>query len=713
MRFYLGIMLLVLSVVPIGSFGQLQAFRYVNDSEIQLIDHPMYQYIGPESPSETDLLDEENYERLPVQVPNLGVHKDPVYLRFSIENLSRNTSLAIKIDNPVLDRINFYEIVPVGLVRLAEDGEALTYISQKKHQPEFMFRIELPIGNTREFLVEIQSGEQLNIPIQVGRPDMIIDRQLNKNIFFSIYLGIVFVMFIYNLFVYASVRDKTYLIYVINVAMVGMTQIVLNGYGNKFMWSDWQWMRLHDTYLFGALSGITTVVFAQYFLKIKRYAKILNWILNGYLVLYSISIILTFSNQLNLSFNIINFSAAASILLVIAAILGIREGQREAKFYLIAWTFFLLGVTFYVLKDYGILPYNSFTLYSLAAGSAIELILISIALADRINVLKKEKEDSQLKALNILKQNQKIVKEQNVVLEAKVEERTRELKRSNLELKEALQNLKETQSQLVEAEKMASLGQLTAGIAHELNNPINFVSSNVNPLRRDIDDILDLLDSYDKALDEGNLEEKLPELHRMKEELEIPVLKEEIDQLLNGISIGASRTAEIVKGLRMFSRLDEQDLKKANLADCIDSSLIILRSEIKHKATVVKDFKPVSEIDCFPGKLNQVFINLLSNSVQAISRAGLSSEEGTISIKLHQDDKHIYVSIKDNGAGMDEKTKARIFEPFFTTKGVGEGTGLGMSIVLGIINDHNGRIEVQSSPQVGTEIIITLPRNLH
>jgi signal transduction histidine kinase len=711
MRKYL-VLVLLCAIAQFSAKAQLQAFRYVNDSEIQLIDHPVYQYNGPASASEPELLNKENYIRLAPKVPNLGVKTEPIFLRFKIENLSRNTSLALKLDNPVLDKINLYEIVPAGLVRIAEDGEVFPYSAKKRHEPEFMFPLEFQIGKSREFLLEVSSGEQLNIPIQIGSPKSFRDRQLNKNIIFSIYLGIFFVMFIYNLFVYLSVRDKTYLVYVLNVLMVGMTQLVLNGYGNKFMWMDWEWMRLHDVYLFGAMSGITTVLFAQSFLKIKSFARILNYILNAYVVLYLISIVLTFFDQYNLAYSIINFNAAASFLLLIVAIIGIRKGVRAARFYLLAWTIFLFGVTLFVLKDFGILPYNSYTLYSLAAGSALEMILISIALADRINTLKKEKEESQLKALEFLRENQKFVKEQNTVLEAKVEERTRELRRSNSELKEALQNLKETQTQLVEAEKMASLGQLTAGIAHELNNPINFVSSNVAPLRRDVDEILELIDLFDDALDKGNLEEKLPELHQRKEELELPILREEIDKLLEGISIGASRTSEIVKGLRMFSRVDEQDLKKANILDCLESSLVILRSEIKHKATVVKDFKSVEDINCFPGKLNQVFVNLLSNSVHAIERKDLSAEQGTIHIKVGQDKNNIFISIKDNGAGMDENTRNRIFEPFFTTKSVGEGTGLGMSIVLGIINDHNGKIEVQSSLNVGTEIIITLPRNL-
>lgn len=712
MRKYLRVLFGLLLLTPALASGQLQVFRYVNDSEIQLIDHPVYTYTGPEDPTDQDLISDANYERLPVQVPNLGISDVPVYMRFSIENLSRNSNLALQCDNPILDHIVVYEIRPEGVFQLAEAGEVFPFSTNKQLNPDYLFELEMPIGKTRDFLIKVYSGEQLNLPFQIGTSEAFVSRQMNKNVFFSIYFGIVLVMLVYNLFVYLSIKDRTYLFYVLNVFFVGGVQLVLNGYGNRFFWPLCEWMRLHDTYLGGAASGISSVIFAQAFLKIRFHAKWLNYILNVYIALYGLSIVFALIGQLNWSYSLINFCGAAAFLLLIAAIIAARKGFRAARFYLLAWTIFLLGVTSFVLKDFGILPYNSFTLYSLAAGSAMEMILISFALADRINVLKKEKEESQLKALNILKQNELMVKEQNLMLEGKVDERTRELKRSNMELKEALQNLKETQTQLVEAEKMASLGQLTAGIAHELNNPINFVSSNVNPLKRDINDILDLVDRYDQAILEEDIRAKLVEIKAYKEEIDLPYLRQEIDKLLNGISIGATRTAEIVKGLRMFSRLDEQDLKHVNVADCIESSLVILRSELKHRATVVKDFKPVEQIDCFPGKLNQVFVNLLSNSIQAIAKAGLPPEEGTIQIKLDQDAGHVYVAIKDNGIGMDEKVKSRIFEPFFTTKGVGEGTGLGMSIVLGIINDHKGRIEVQSSPGAGTEIIITLPRNL-
>jgi hypothetical protein len=313
--------------------------------------------------------------------------------------------------------------------------------------------------------------------------------------------------------------------------------------------------------------------------------------------------------------------------------------------------------------------------------------------------------------LRVLQQNEQIIKEQNVMLEAKVEERTHELRRSNMELKEAVQNLKDTQIQLVESEKMASLGQLTAGVAHELNNPINFVSGNVQPLKRDVEELLELVALYERKLAEGEAFGN-SDFEAKKAEIDLELLKQEIPKLLDGISIGASRTAEIVKGLRMFSRLDEQDLKVVNIVECLESSLIILRGELRSKATVIKDYHHTDPINCYPGKINQVFVNLISNALYAIRKAGKTAEDGILTVKVQQTPDHIIVSIKDNGVGMDEITRTRIFEPFFTTKSVGDGTGLGMAIVLGIINDHKGKIEVESTIGMGTEIILTLPRNL-
>jgi signal transduction histidine kinase len=261
---------------------------------------------------------------------------------------------------------------------------------------------------------------------------------------------------------------------------------------------------------------------------------------------------------------------------------------------------------------------------------------------------------------------------------------------------------------------MASLGQLTAGIAHEINNPINFVVSNINPLKRDIEDIHQVLNKYAEIKDGGNVMEKLQEVSELKEQLDLNFVIEEINLLLKGIDDGANRTAEIVKSLRTFSRLDETDLKKADINDGLDSTLVLLNSSTNPKIEIIRQYEVLEPIECYAGKLNQLFMNVLKNAIQAVAARKYSANEAptiTITTKSIQDD--VLVSIKDNGIGMDEATKAKIFEPFFTTKDVGEGTGLGLSIVYSIIEKHDGVIEVESQPGVGTEFTIYIPKYQH
>jgi signal transduction histidine kinase len=285
-----------------------------------------------------------------------------------------------------------------------------------------------------------------------------------------------------------------------------------------------------------------------------------------------------------------------------------------------------------------------------------------------------------------------------------------ELRKANLGLASAnealratLDDLKSAQDQLIQSEKMASLGQLTAGIAHEINNPINFVSANIKPLREDMADILKFISRYEKIIKEKGLEKEFLEIRPFKQKADIDLTMREVNNLLKGIEDGAIRTAEIIKGLRNFSRLDQNVFKKANLNDCLESTLTLLHSSYKNRIEIVKQYGDIPEVDCFPGQINQVFMNILSNAIQAIPA------EGKILIKTWQVGDEIKISIKDTGAGMTEDVRKKIFDPFFTTKDVGKGTGLGLSISYSIIQKHKGEIEVFSKPGAGTEFLITIP----
>jgi|GEM_PF-2575947 len=259
---------------------------------------------------------------------------------------------------------------------------------------------------------------------------------------------------------------------------------------------------------------------------------------------------------------------------------------------------------------------------------------------------------------------------------------------------------------LVQHDKLASIGVLTAGVAHEINNPVNFLSAAVLPLKNDLTTIIDIIKKYETIKTDEGISEKLNEVNQLKDENELDYVIKEAEELIGGIKEGAARTAEIVSNLRSFSKFDEGVAKSEDIHAGIDSTLNLLHHKYKNRIIIHKEYGNIPLITCYLGKLNQVFMNVLSNAVDAIA------DKGEIRIRTTQpDDKHVMVSIKDNGSGISKENLNRIFEPFFTTKGAGQGVGLGLSISVGIIQEHHGRIEVKSEIGQGTEFVITLPVN--
>jgi signal transduction histidine kinase len=497
---------------------------------------------------------------------------------------------------------------------------------------------------------------------------------------------------------------------VIATLFIGLVQLHFGGKMTEWFYSNGSFFSRFDTHFLGALSGISTIIFANSFLNTRKYSK---WIYNISLIsigLYTLSLLFLFFSLQTISYQLINLNASVSLLLVVAAVHAINKGNRQAKFFLFAWSFFLIGVTVFALKDFGILPFNAFTNFALPVGSVVEILLLSFALADRINVLKQEKELSQQQAFLAMTENERLVKEQNIELEKKVHERTADLENRNSELHVAMNDLRMTQQQLVESEKLASIGQMTAGIAHEINNPINFVQSNVGPLKRDIDEILDLLSQLAQIDENKDLLEQVNQLKEQYTKLDVEYLKKEIQQLLNGIEDGSKRTAEIVKGLRVFSRMDRNELVSADINECLHSTLVVMKNMTKAEVTLnVTLGENIPKISCYPGKLSQVFMNLVTNAVQATRLPGRQPIDRVINVRSYFNDNKICVEIQDNGKGIPIEIQDKIFEPFFTTKDVGEGTGLGLGIVAGIIGEHNGQLSFTSNTNEGTTFLITLP----
>lgn len=649
------------------------------------------------------------FTQIKTDIPNFGVSSHAFWLKLTILNKTQNSNFVMQVSQPGLDEVDFYHPEKDGKYIYTHQGEDLTFDKREFFDPNYIFRFELPPGKITDVFFKIKAKDNIQAPLKIGTVETISESNKIKDTLAGIYLGIMFVMFFYNAFLFLTVKDKVFLYYIIYLAAVILAQVSVHGYTFQYLYPQIPILATYSSFIFPPLAGITSIYFMRNFLHARSFYPLLDKLLNVFVVGYIAAFIISVTGNFKLSFILIQMCASmVSMYMLAVAYLIHKKGFRPARFFLIAWVFFLLGVTIYVLKDVGVLPYNNLTLYTMTVGSAIEVVLLSFALADRINILKKEKEESQAEVLRALQLNEKLITEQNVILEQKVTERTEELETKNVELGETLKNLKETQAQLVDAEKMASLGQLTAGIAHEINNPINFVSANIKPLQMDIADVMEVIKKYEGISHEIDYRQQLKEIDSFKKEIDLDYVKEEIDTLLGGIEDGAKRTAEIVKGLKNFSRLDESDIKEANLNEGIESTLVLLKNSITNDIEIIKNLGTIPFIECFPGKLNQVFMNVMNNSIQAIHQKKIK-EKNKLIISSYLNGDSVCVSIEDTGVGMTPEVKSKVFEPFFTTKEVGEGTGLGMSIVFKIIESHHGKIDIESELGIGTKVLVTLP----
>lgn len=332
-----------------------------------------------------------------------------------------------------------------------------------------------------------------------------------------------------------------------------------------------------------------------------------------------------------------------------------------------------------------------------------------ISAQGELNIAYKRVQDSETEIRELadkqLQDNEKLF-----LAEKKLQSTLEKEQKSKEELSNAINSLKGAQSQLVHSEKMASLGQLTAGIAHEINNPINFISSGMVSLKMSIESLREIADEYSRLEDGEDPKEVIESVKELKEEHEYDEIIDELDDLINDVNYGVTRTIEIVKGLRVFSRLDEEEAKNANINENVDATLTLLRNKTKDRIAITKHYdESMKDIECYPGQLNQVFMNILNNAVQAMPE---DKKDAEITIYTEESNDEVVIRIKDNGVGIPDEIKNRIWEPFFTTKEVGVGTGLGMSITYGIIEKHGGKIELTSELGMGTEFAITLPKKI-
>ena len=336
------------------------------------------------------------------------------------------------------------------------------------------------------------------------------------------------------------------------------------------------------------------------------------------------------------------------------------------------------------------------------SGEELTLIVTAIPIKDAdgkiVSVLEIQRNVSDEAKIHdkykVLFEKEKKAKE---TLEKLVEERTSALKKTN-------EDLKATEAKLVHSEKMSSLGQMVAGLAHELNNPINFISGNVDILEEYSTDIKHAFEDISAKAAESRLASE--DLDAVLEKYDLEFKIEDMASIATSIRKGSERATDVISGLRTFSRLDEAQLKETDIHQDIDTTLMLLRNQYKDRITVHKEYGALEPVRCFSSQLNQVYMNLLQNAIHAIKGPG------DIWIRTRLTENELVLEFADSGEGIPKDIQKKIFDPFFTTKKVGEGTGLGLSVSYGIIERHQGSIEVQSEPGSGTTFVIKIPRKI-
>ncbi|WP_421375771.1 histidine kinase [Paraburkholderia sp. DD10] len=338
---------------------------------------------------------------------------------------------------------------------------------------------------------------------------------------------------------------------------------------------------------------------------------------------------------------------------------------------------------------------------TIVCGSDFSLFQMAVTLEDQVRHRTRELEDA-------LRDNKKIthaLERTQLLMKQEIEERRRgqvELEREKEAQRRLIDQLADAHVKLLQSEKLASIGQLAAGVAHEINNPIGFVDSNLGTLKKWVRSLLDVMALQDSLLT-GLDPESRARLDKARKDADLEYLIEDISVLIDESIEGTSRVRRIVQDLRDFSRAGSEDWCVVDLHAGLEATLNVVRNEMKYKAEVVKDYGDLPSIECMPSQINQVLMNLLVNATQAIS------ERGTIMIRTRRDGDGVSIAIADTGIGMSAEVQAKIFDPFFTTKPVGQGTGLGLSVSYGIVEKHGGRIAVESKPGEGACFTVWLP----
>lgn len=638
---------------------------------------------------EKDMLDFEQIKNLPdshfQQSPSgnlsFGSTKASMWAKFSVKNQS---------NEPLYLTFWGWGILYLDIYTLNEKGELM--VRQTGTKRPFMSRdlkrghIAVNIGKSPKVVyIKLKSTWQLNTHVSLSALKPLNNVYYGRDTFNGVCMGILLAMALYNLFLFFSVWERLYLYYFVYIILALVAISEMNSTYRFFIgWGEG--VGLRELMLF------TGIIFSMRFLDTRSTMPWGHKLLAGISVSLFICIVLSLFNQHIFYQKIYTITALLTVFSVpVLSYTAYRRGNKSALFYFIAWSFLVVSGFFTILISIGMIPFTFWTNSVFTIGTCLEAILMAFALAYRLKTYRDDSKAAQQLAIQRLQENERLVKEQNKLLEEKVQERT-------LALEQSLQNLKSTQALLIQSEKMASLGELTAGIAHEIQNPLNFVN-NFSEVSSE------LIDDMQEELTKVDIEEA-------------KAISNDLKQNLEKITHHGQRASNIVKGMLLHSRSStgQQELTDINALcdEYIRLSYHGLRAKDKSFNTHFEtDFdETIPKINIVPQDLGRVILNLVNNAFYAVNDRRKKNEVGyvpKVDISTKMINSKIEILVKDNGNGIPQIIIEKIFQPFFTTKPTGQGTGLGLSLSYDIVKAHGGELIVKSKENEGSDFIIHLP----
>ena len=708
------------------------------------------------------------------QALSFGFTDSTLWLRLHIRNSSNQSAARfLELGFPRISEIQFYYPNSNVGYHMVATGAAKPFASRAYKNRHFVFPVSVPANTDQIYYIKLRSDSALLVPAILWEPEAFHAFERTDYLLQALYFGMAFALIGFNLLLFFMLREGLYLQYASFAILAVLTVSIPVGLAHEFLWPEASWWSNRAFGVLFPLAAVALIEFSRQILDTRKLVPHLDQILKALeivAVLFSIGCVVALSTVFPF---LVMFSGAYVVMIFLVAVICALKRQRSAYLFLIAFTVFFIGLVANALRGMGILPHGIFTAYGAQVGSALEMLLFSLALSDRYKTFRKEKEwaqseaiQAQATALNAQQNLVEVLQNSEQILEERVAQRTEELHLTVQTLGSTLNELRSAQTQLIQSEKMASLGQLVANIAHEINTPIAAVKSSgqsitdaVHQIRQtqqqfwELDQPTQTLFSHlvshagtrGKLLsnrDERNIVRDLARQleqagialagHRASVMVELnaeaefskylPLMRHPESELILGraynmalifrctinINAAVERVSKIIFSLKSFSgdsNGNAREMTVASLESGIEAVLTLYGNQIGQGTTLIRQYEDLPPLYCRHNELSQVWTHLIQNALQAMQH------DGVLTIGVRRVNDTAVVSVGDTGCGIPEEIRGRIFDPFFTTRAIGEGSGLGLDIARKIVEAHEGRIEVDTEVGAGTTFSVFLPLN--